>query len=219
MSDFKRYPRFGKNWGKVVKLNKGKNDSIFLQVEIDGYNFYRYYDNPERFPQKETKDKRPSDLTLRHIFSAFLGAKAVDAILKNATTWAEKVDLLLDALPEDFDQVPMDIFLQWQWDYPKRKDGTEYDKTYLELPRTAKAGAFLVKRTKGYKFQKLDSFDEKTKNVLSYVDGDGNVHPFSRDGWFMASPWANRMTRESGAALEEPDLKASEPIDDDDLPF
>lgn len=210
MSDFKRYPRFGKNWGNIVKMNEGKDSSLFMEVNVEGYRFYRYYDKPK-------EDDKGGDSTLRHIFSAILGQKTVDALLKSCTTWEEKLSTLLEAVPDDVDKIPMDIFLQWQWNFPKRKDGTVYDKTYLQLPSTVKAGPFICKRTKGYKFKKLDSYDEKTKDVLTYVNADGEVHPFSRNGWFMQSNWANRQENQVTDApkVVSPTLEP----DDDDLPF
>ncbi len=36
--------------------------------------------------------------------------------------------------------------------------------------------------------------DANTPVALKYVDGAGNIHPFTRNGWFMTSNFATKQT-------------------------
>lgn len=85
-------------------------------------------------------------------------------------------------LPPNYSQLPVDIFLEYQWNIGKDKDGKFRDKTYPTLPKNMKGGYFIVPAQQG---TFADSIDEEGN--LIYTNAAGLLHPFKRSKDFMES--------------------------------
>jgi len=92
----------------------------------------------------------------------------------------------------DWNKVPLDMFLQYQWE-PK-DDNT---RTFLEIPkkRHLKHGKFICKSIQ----PQSGSWSEvRNETSLTYVDGAGNQHPFKRGQWYINSNFANPISTSNG---------------------
>lgn len=92
--------------------------------------------------------------------------------------YAQKITSLL---PTGFDKRPLDLFMEFQWNFGKKADGTMNDKTYPQVPKNMKGGYFIVAAQAG-------KWEEKRGDdgSLFYVNGQGIEHPFKRDEPFMS---------------------------------
>lgn len=93
--------------------------------------------------------------------------------------YAQKICSLL---PIGFDKKPLDVFLEYQWNFGKKKDGTLNDKTYPTLPKNMKGGYFIVPAQPGV-WKEVIAED----GALSYQNNLGAEHPISKDATFMNS--------------------------------
>ena len=85
-------------------------------------------------------------------------------------------------LPIGYDKRPLDLFLEYQWNFGKKQDGTLQDKTFPTLPKNMKGGYFIVSAQPGVWVEKREDGGK-----LTYVNSNGQKHPFERDTNFMSS--------------------------------
>jgi len=115
--------------------------------------------------------------------------KALSVQIDSYEAWA---NIVIGLLPTNFKELPVDGFLQWQWQITG-----ENDKTYLELPKNMKGGRFFAPHVPG-KFVPQTSWTtekdgkQEEHTGLRYVDGN-NVHPFIKKSDFMESNKANQQ--------------------------
>ena len=192
--------QFGLNTGKVVSITWDNEpyEALTVEVLVDGDQ------NPMRlkkFPVEkvfvdgqmiekddprfeEASKKQVDELTgvLSHIFKVFVPIEVMEKAFENKeiSSFAEYCKILIDLLPKDYNTIPIDIFLQYQFSLPAGKD-----KTYLEIPKNVKHGVFICKHVKP-----VGSWREDRSNGLRYVDNNNTVHPFIRKKWFMDSNFA-----------------------------
>ena len=121
-------------------------------------------------------------------------------------------------LPKNFNKIPLDIFLQYQWQIDD-----EQDKTYLDIPKKMKYGRWLCPAQEGtWKEQRVASPTEDMQKALWYIkigengepllDKEGHQieHPFTKNGWFMSSNFAKQQrNKEKEKADGRPDLAAA----------
>ncbi len=93
--------------------------------------------------------------------------------------FAKKVESLL---PVGYQNIPLDLFMEYQWNFATKQDGTSYDKTYPIVPKNMKGGYWLVKARPG----KWEATTDDKGNLI-YVNQDGASHPFTRTKDFMES--------------------------------
>ncbi len=90
-------------------------------------------------------------------------------------TWAQAV---CSTLPANFATLPVDVFLEYQWNI-----GEGNDRTYLQLPKNMKGGRFLSPA--------VACVGEWTETVdskgLRYIDKANTEHPFTRGKNYMES--------------------------------
>lgn len=84
-------------------------------------------------------------------------------------------------LPIGFDKKPLDLFLEYQWNFGKKEDGSSQDKTYPTLPRNMKGGYFIVPAQPG-----VWAEHRNEDGSLCYKNSNGQNHPFERDANFMS---------------------------------
>ena len=140
---------------------------------------------------KEFKDA-VSDFNARitHIMHAFVeDAVLRQALAKRISNFKEYVNIVRSLFPKTTPTIPLDIFMQYQWALKG-----EQNITYLDIPTKRKHGAFIVKAVvpKGgtWKEVRVENATDNIQDALTYVDGEGNKHPFQRTGWFMNSNFA-----------------------------
>ena len=83
-------------------------------------------------------------------------------------------------LPIGYNNKPLDVFLEYQWNIGKKQDGTLNDKTYPTLPKNMKGGYFIVPAQPGVWVE-----ERGEDGSLCYKNSNGQKHPFERDANFM----------------------------------
>lgn len=208
------FGKFGLNSDvRVTKFeynpNAGKDnalaDAIDIEVTIGDsvqrrriYDITRVYDNKgneigPNDPDYQTifnKNMTQNQAVLIH-FAHALGVTKEQLVTKfnalkpnNFVSWSQCV---ISCLPPNFSQIPVDIFLEYQWNISAGQS-----QTYLEIPKNMKGGNFVcpyVKPVGSWNEQKswIDSNTGKQQSGLSYIDDSGNRHPFTRNDNYMNS--------------------------------
>ena len=198
--------KFGLNSGAFVtkfeyNANAGKDgaaaDAIDFTVQV-GEREYRnrlfpvskvYKDNNE-ITDTASEEYKVAFVKEMELFSAYISdivkcfVPAEDLKTALATPivsfkdYAQIVTGLVQRSP-NWNKKPVDVFLQYQY-----TPSGDNDRTYLELPKNVKHGAFIVP-TEGA------VTEVKTDSSLTYVKEDGTNHPFKRGEWYLASAFAN----------------------------
>lgn len=151
-------------------------------------------------PQTETEDPnhpafRAAQAELSQVLVHIVGCFRDKTDIKNAlarpiASFKEYSEILKGLLPVNFADTPLDAFGQYQWQIKG-----DAKVTYLEFPKNMKHGRWLeaahVPKDKWEKQQKLGASTGET--ALRYVDADGKVHPFARNGWYMESNFATQQ--------------------------
>lgn len=103
-------------------------------------------------------------------------------------------------LPRNTPEIPLDIFMQWQWQPSK-----DQNRTFLEIPKKMKYGKWLCPAQAGkWKEVIQEGAGDNVQDALFYYDEgagikmgeDGitkyynKIHPFKKNGWFMKQPFA-----------------------------
>jgi len=131
-----------------------------------------------------------------HILHAFMESEAIQAgLARPISSFKEFCQIVMSMLPKNYKEINLDIFLLFQW---QMSEGQE--RTYLEIPRKMKYGAWLRPAQPGTWVEKRAEgvITEQTKKALWYVNEKGEEHPFVKNGWFMTSNFA-RQQRVGGA--------------------
>lgn len=242
-----KYPRFGKNYAKLVEFRaipaqSGKSASALIKVNVEGKDFYSYVNEPEQsftaggkqvnLTDQQFKEKKQDAAdTLMHVAQVFVSKEELSKLISQDKAKAKELGqtygfydfakTIEQALPMNYQEKGVEVFLQWQW---KCRKG--YDRTFLELPSSVKHGPFMVSyQGKGYKWnlKNLDGLDykeiNKIKIALSWVNEQGEVHPFSRSGWFMKSNYAQKQGTQTVEQPSDEQIEADAAYDPDELPF
>lgn len=216
---------FGGNFG-VAKLTKfewtpngGKDgaeqEALDIVFEVNGTEkSYRkfpisraYYKEEGSDTQLETEDpKHPAFIeaqkelsaALVHIIGCFVEKEDIrTALSQRISSFKDYCRVLQGLLPNDFSTKPLDIFFHWQWQIKG-----DNNKTYLELPKNMKQGRWLaaaVAPAGGQWEEQRKANASTSETALRYVDSEGNVHPFTRTGWFMDSNFSTQQKEEETA--------------------
>lgn len=168
-----------------------------------------YKENPEdqNSAQLETEDpnhpafkEAQAELSavLVHIVGCFVPKEDIKAALQTPIrSFKDYCKVLQGLLPSDYSTKPLDIFFNWQWQIKG-----DNNRTYLELPKKMKHGRWLsasVVPAGGEWEEQRKQNASSNEAALRYVDAEGNVHPFWRNGWFMESAFAS-MQKEAEPA-------------------
>lgn len=102
--------------------------------------------------------------------------------------YAQTCEALLKSVP-NVPNIPVDVFLQYQYSISQGQK-----MTFLELPRTAGYGKFIIKSVPG-------NFTEvKTPSSLTYVNEANEVHPFQRNEFFLKQPASKQQKLEGDSS-------------------
>lgn len=210
--------KFGLNHGNITKLeftntagkDNGPGDAVDIWFQIGDREYRRriYDTTGDLFGKKNTKvapgeegyaELYQTDMTQKMaVINHAVKAVGVTqdqlgrALAVPATSFADWCSKVLSLVPADFATKPVDGFLEFQWEIAE-----DQDKTYPELPKNMKGGAFLKPSIAPVGGTWIEVRDEKG---LHYVDGAGNIHPFTRDLSFMEG---NKGTQQ-GVGAEAP---------------
>jgi len=114
-----------------------------------------------------------------HIVKA-LGVKQeqIVAALKNPpTNVLDWMGIMLSLVPANSSEIPVDVFLQWQY-----KIGKDSTITFLELPGNMKTGKWITPARPGTFVELI------TTESLTYVNDSDKTHDIERDSKFFESP-------------------------------
>lgn len=222
--------RFGANFGNVRMTkfeytDKGGKDGAALEALDIAFSIGGTEKSYRMFPptaegkffkkgQKEPLEKGTEDWKIAfnvamedfnniitHIMKSQVTTEQLEAALTgdipDFKTYAAK---LMKVMPKDFQEVRLDIFLEWQFQIT----GTN-DRTYLQIPNKLKYGHFVCKHVE----PAGGEWKENKADGLSYTDSEGNVHPFKRNQWWMESNYANQQKENADEAMGETNQETS----------
>ena len=147
--------------------------------------------DPNHPKMKAAFDNFNANMT--HIMLCFVSREEYVKALssKPITNFKDFCKVLMDLLPTNYNEINLDIFFQFQ--YNIKGDNTI---TFLELPKSVKHGKFICASIppvgKWTEF-KIDNPSSNVKNALYYKDDAGNIHPFTRTGWYMTSNFSTQQ--------------------------
>lgn len=209
---------FGLNTGNITTLEyngeAGKDgapgDAVDITVTINGrevrsriYDVTRIYSrNGEELefdadPNSEYQKKYRDQIThATAVIKQAVKATGVTeqeiavALSKPLSSFADWAKVMTGLIKPGFEENPVDVFLQYQWNIKG-----DNDRTYLELPKNMKGGKFLIPSMAPvgeWKEEKEWTENKPNGNVvthkgLRYVDGANNSHMFTRTESFMTS--------------------------------
>lgn len=179
---------------KVVDKNNVEITDRTSQAFIDGYNLLITQQNA---------------VVVHYLKSVGVTEETIAQVLSTpVASFADYATRICSLLPIGFDKKPLDLFLEYQWNFGKKADNSPQDKTYPTLPKNMKGGYFIIGALPGVW---AESREEDGK--LCYVNSNGQKHPFQRSADFMksnkgtqqvfgqaAQPQANPMAAGIGAA-------------------
>jgi hypothetical protein len=99
-----------------------------------------------------------------------------------ATSFADYANRLCALLPPGYNTRPLDYFLEYQFNFGKKADGSFNDRTFLTIPRNMKGGYFVVPAQVGTWKE-----ERASDGSLKYLNQNGQEHPFTRGANFMSS--------------------------------
>lgn len=171
-----------------IVINVGGRDISYKQFPVTKV-YYKNQVIENTHPEFKTELKKAVDNfsgVCTHIIKCFVKPEIIAAAMSRKTAnFQDYVSIYQNLLPKGFQDVPLDIFMQWQWQI----SGTN-NRTFLEIPRKIIHGKFLVPAVKPVgKWSELISDEQE----LSYVDDAGNKHPFERNKWFMTNNFAKQQ--------------------------
>lgn len=179
----------------IDKTQKGEATSaVTIEVVIDGGTFWRtiydatgsklYKGNTLLNPGDEGYDvafgeemRQRTALVVNVVKSLNVTDEQIKAVFATpAKSFAEWATKLLSLVPANYAQIPVDVFLEYQWNIVG-----ENTKTFLHIPINMKGGrVFAPHKAPVGKWEAV--VNEKG---LKYVDTAGNIHAFERNSSFM----------------------------------
>jgi hypothetical protein len=120
------------------------------------------------------------------------------ALSKPINSFKEFCTTLESILPANYQEIELDLFVNYQWSLKG-----ENTQTFLEIPKKLKHGKFLclsVPSETGWQAVTVENPADSLKLALSYRNQNGQIHPFTRTGWFMKSNFANKQTESESPA-------------------
>lgn len=207
---------FGGNFGncfltKFEWINNGGKDGAEQEALDIVFTINETAKNYRMFPVSKVYDKSGQEITdtnskeyidgkkdaqtdfnarVTHILHGVLDYDFVKASLSRPFKgFKEYAQFCQSILPKDFDKKPLDIFLQYQW-----QPSEGQTRTFLEIPRKMKYGSWLKPAIPGrWKEMRAENIQDNTRKALWYINEDNPTeeHPFTKNGWFMLSAFAN----------------------------
>lgn len=200
---------FGLNAGKTFLktfewINNGgangaEQEALDIVFTINGTDkSYRLFPITKAFDKDNNEVTDPNapafkeafvDLNARitHILHCFQEIDVIKAAMaRPIKSFKEFCGIAMNILPKNYKEIPLDIFLQFQWQIR-----TNQTRTYLEIPTKMKYGKWLCPAQPGtWTEEKVENPDDNHRDALKYVNESGDVHTFTRNGWYVKSNFA-----------------------------
>lgn len=130
---------------------------------------------------------------MTHILHCFVPREdIVTAFGVPISSFQQYCNIAKGLLPTNYAQIPLDIFLEYQWQV-----NGENTITFLQIPKKMKHGKWLCKAIPPVDGEWTEIRKEDPKDndntALIYKDGANNVHPITRNGWYVKSNFANQQ--------------------------
>lgn len=107
------------------------------------------------------------------------------------SSFVDFAEVICGLLPTNSKEIPLDVFLEWQWTINDNQD-----RTFLQLPKNMKGGYFIVKQQVANGAWK----EIRTEKGLKYMDANNAEHPFMRDANYMDSNKGHQQVEGEEAA-------------------
>jgi hypothetical protein len=203
--------KFGANFGvaflskfaynaNVAKEGQPAREAIEIEVAVGERTFKEWINPVERVLDKNgneitnkaskeyidgfnTQITQQNATVIHYLKSVGVSEEVIKASFANPpVSFADYATRCCALLPAGYNSKPLDIFLEYQWNFGKKQDGTFQDRTYPTLPKNMKGGYFIVAAQPGVWVEEIAE-----DGSLSYVNSNGQKHPFERDANFMSS--------------------------------
>jgi hypothetical protein len=221
--------KFGGNFGvatlakfaynaNVAKEGQPAREAIEIEVKIGDRSYKEWLNPVDRVVDKnnaEITDKASAEYiagfnalivqqnaTVTHYLKAV--GVTEDALRASFATppvsFADYAQRVCALLPIGYNNKPLDLFLEYQWNFGKKQDGSLQDKTYPTLPKNMKGGYFIVPAQPGVWIEKKDEMGNLEDGKLVYINSNGQKHPFERDANFMSGNKGTQQVMGAAAA-------------------
>lgn len=145
-----------------------------------------------------------------HILHCFVDTSVIQkAMSVPIKSFKEYATIAASVLPKNFNEIPLDIFLQYQWQIRPGQN-----MTYLEIPQSMKNGKWLspaIKPVGEWKEVRKKDPSDNDQRALQYIDEAGNIHPFTRYGRYMNGALANQQKTQEAEQQEAAAANIAQP--------
>lgn len=137
----------------------------------------------EEYQTKFAAEASQQSGLLTHVLKAVgVSEEAIKgAFLKTDGELKDLIIALAETLPVGYNKKPVDLFLEYQWSFGKKEDGSLLDVTYPVVPKNMKGGYFVTAAQPGTWTEK------RTPEGLFYVNEKNEKHPIWKTKSFMDS--------------------------------
>lgn len=187
---------FGVNTGAYLKefgfnpnggTGGSEMDVLDIVFEIQGKRVsYRQFPITQAFLKDGSSTKDPKTVEFQNavkeqsariiqLIECFVPKKEVQEALEGVKSFKQFCSALKKALPEDYDQIELHVFME-------HGSPTNDGKVYLEIPKKSTHGRIFT-NAKGLKGPWSEVIT--TNNSIHFVNEEGKEHPFKRSSWYM----------------------------------
>lgn len=132
---------------------------------------------------------------ITHILHCFNDMETIKAAFSRPIkSFKDFCHIAMSLIPKDAKDIPLDIFLQYQWSLRG-----EQKRTFLEIPSKMKHGRWLCRTNPDRKWKtvRIENPTPENRKALYYIDEETEeIHDFVRNGWYMNSNFANQQVAE-----------------------
>lgn len=154
-------------------------------------------------PNHEAFKEAVTDFNARitHILHAFISSEDIKTGLSRPiSSFKDFAQITMGLLPKNYKELPLDIFLQYQWAIDEGQD-----RTFLDIPKKMKYGAWLKPARPGKWVEKrIENPADSVREALWYENEKGEKHDFTKTGWFMNSNFAKQLRRDAAGGVSSP---------------
>jgi len=131
---------------------------------------------------------------LGHFLEAFVKIETLEAALKEDVTQEDFMRTIVTLLPEGFQNIPVDVFLEFQWSISKKPG---INRTFLQLPKKPYHGKFIVAPKTQIEWKTIK--DDSGLSYTAIVNDKVIKHPFTRTAKYLKSKYAYCQTTDNTA--------------------
>jgi len=131
------------------------------------------------------------------------------ALSTPVNSFEEYANRLCSLIGSGYETRPVDVFLEYQWNYGTKSDGTTYDRTFPTLPKNMKGGYFVVPAQPGIWSPSITS-----DGGLCYLNTNGQKHPIEKSANFMQGNKGTQQVKDgaTGSTANGSTYNANNPL-------